>query len=175
MSALTVHITTLYVALAQAGVRVRAAQDNVAGVKIPKFESIKEAQDSKMGLIGLGRGGKQIQTARYGAALEVLGTFLWALVQRVSVCCSLQREEALMHQHPLNCTQLCLRLLPLVAFPLCGNYYRHAKLLNCRFDMYSCCSKLPLPSVPPPNTHTGSPSWTPWTCWLSWPACRPRS
>lgn len=47
-----------------AGIKVKALQDNVAGVRIPKFESVKEAQDSKMGLIGLGKGGKQIQAAR---------------------------------------------------------------------------------------------------------------
>lgn len=44
---------------------MRAHQENVAGVKIPKFESVAEAADSKMGLIGLGKGGKQIQGARW--------------------------------------------------------------------------------------------------------------
>ena len=50
--------------LPQASVRVRATQDNVAGVKLPRFESIKEAGDGKAGLIGLGTGGKQIQECR---------------------------------------------------------------------------------------------------------------
>jgi V-type H+-transporting ATPase subunit D len=43
---------------------VRASTDNVAGVKLPKFESLKEGQGSKLGLIGLGSGGKQIQECR---------------------------------------------------------------------------------------------------------------
>jgi hypothetical protein len=51
----------------QASVKVRASQDNVAGVKLPKFESLKEGQDSKLGLIGLGSGGKQIQECRCAA------------------------------------------------------------------------------------------------------------
>lgn len=48
----------------QATVRVLTHQDNVAGVKIPQFESHKESQDSKLGLIGLGTGGRQIQECR---------------------------------------------------------------------------------------------------------------
>ena len=35
--------------------------DNVAGVKIPKFEQILEGADSKMSLTGLSKGGKAIQ------------------------------------------------------------------------------------------------------------------
>jgi len=48
----------------QASLKVKASQDNVAGVRLPKFESVKEGQDSKLGLIGLGTGGKQIQECR---------------------------------------------------------------------------------------------------------------
>ncbi|KAK9844403.1 hypothetical protein WJX74_002036 [Apatococcus lobatus] len=52
----------------QASVKVNAQQDNVAGVKLPKFERAnKEASgnsEGKMGLTGLGSGGKQIQTCR---------------------------------------------------------------------------------------------------------------
>lgn len=48
----------------QASIKVKATQDNVAGVKLPKFESFKEGVDSKLGLIGLGSGGKQIQECR---------------------------------------------------------------------------------------------------------------
>ncbi|GAB4820335.1 hypothetical protein N2152v2_007381 [Parachlorella kessleri] len=55
---------TVLDSVSQAGIKVKALQDNVAGVKIPKFESVKEPQDSRMGLIGLGKGGKQIQTTR---------------------------------------------------------------------------------------------------------------
>ncbi len=35
--------------------------DNVAGVKIPKFEQLLEGVDSKMSLTGLSKGGKAIQ------------------------------------------------------------------------------------------------------------------
>ena len=35
--------------------------DNVAGVKIPKFEQLLEGADSKMALTGLSKGGKSIQ------------------------------------------------------------------------------------------------------------------
>lgn len=48
----------------QASVRVRASQDNVAGVRLPKFEHFKDGTDSKLALIGLGNGGKQIQDCR---------------------------------------------------------------------------------------------------------------
>lgn len=48
----------------QASVKVKATQDNVAGVRLPKFESFKEGVDTKLGLIGLGTGGKQIQECR---------------------------------------------------------------------------------------------------------------
>lgn len=44
--------------------QVKASQDNVAGVRLPKFEGVKEGADSKLGLIGLGSGGKQIQECR---------------------------------------------------------------------------------------------------------------
>lgn len=48
----------------QATIRVKTSQENVAGVKLPKFESVKEGTDAKLGLIGLGTGGKQIQDCR---------------------------------------------------------------------------------------------------------------
>jgi len=48
----------------QATVRVKTSQENVAGVKLPRFESVKEGADAKLGLIGLGTGGKQIQDCR---------------------------------------------------------------------------------------------------------------
>ena len=53
---------------------MKASQDNVAGVKLPKFEGVKEAADSKLGLIGLGTGGKQIQECRksFLAAVDLL-------------------------------------------------------------------------------------------------------
>jgi V-type H+-transporting ATPase subunit D len=48
----------------QATIKVASATGNVAGVKIPKFECLKEDGDSKIALIGLGTGGKQIQDCR---------------------------------------------------------------------------------------------------------------
>lgn len=41
--------------------QVKASMDNVAGVKIPKFEQFTEGVDTKMALTGLGAGGKAIQ------------------------------------------------------------------------------------------------------------------
>jgi len=48
----------------QASIRVKLTQDNVAGVKLPRFESVKQGSDPKLGMIGLGTGGKQIQECR---------------------------------------------------------------------------------------------------------------
>lgn len=64
-----------------ATIRVRAKQDNVAGVKLPKFEYFSEAGSGGEGstgrsnvLTGLARGGQQIQLCRsaYIKAIEVL-------------------------------------------------------------------------------------------------------
>jgi len=55
---------TLLDSVDQASVRVKTCQDNVAGVKLPRFESVKEGTDAKLSLIGLGTGGKQIQECR---------------------------------------------------------------------------------------------------------------
>ncbi|PRW21131.1 V-type proton ATPase subunit D-like isoform A [Chlorella sorokiniana] len=68
---------TVFDSVDQASVKVRASQDNVAGVKLPRFESVKEgggAVDSKLGLIGLGSGGKQIQECRksFLSAIDLL-------------------------------------------------------------------------------------------------------
>jgi V-type H+-transporting ATPase subunit D len=49
----------------QASVRVNAHTDNVAGVKIPRFERVMTgAGDTKMHLTGLGKGGQQVQQCR---------------------------------------------------------------------------------------------------------------
>lgn len=59
----------------QALIKVRARQDNVAGVKLPKFEHFLEtAGENKNMLTGLGRGGQQIQLARaaFVRAVELL-------------------------------------------------------------------------------------------------------
>jgi V-type H+-transporting ATPase subunit D len=58
----------------QPTVKVKASMDNVAGVKIPKFEQFTEGVDNKMALTGLGAGGKAIQAARkkYVDAIQLL-------------------------------------------------------------------------------------------------------
>ena len=58
----------------KATVKVRARQDNVAGVKLPKFEHFTEAGESKNDLTGLGRGGQQIQLSRsaFMRSVEIL-------------------------------------------------------------------------------------------------------
>lgn len=60
--------------VASATVKVRAKQDNVAGVKLPKFEYFTEAGETKNDLTGLARGGQQIQLCRasFIKAVEVL-------------------------------------------------------------------------------------------------------
>jgi hypothetical protein len=63
--------------------------DNVAGVKIPKFEQFTEGVDTKMALTGLGAGGKAIQAcslhpeqfsspkrSAWGSGVQ---TFLWSV------------------------------------------------------------------------------------------------
>lgn len=55
-------------------VHVKHRVDNVAGVKIPKYEYIKEAGESKMDLTGLAAGGQQVSRCRdaYSKTLELL-------------------------------------------------------------------------------------------------------
>lgn len=57
-----------------ASVRVRSRQENVAGVKLPKFEYFTEGEMTKNDLTGLARGGQQVQGCRlaYLKAIEVL-------------------------------------------------------------------------------------------------------
>ncbi|KAE8669541.1 V-type proton ATPase subunit D [Hibiscus syriacus] len=56
-----------------ANLKVRSRQENVAGVKLPKFEYFTEGE-SKNDLTGLARGGQQVQQCRaaYVKAIEVL-------------------------------------------------------------------------------------------------------
>ena len=42
---------------------MKATLDNVAGVRIPKFEKVGEGHDTNMALTGLGSGGKAIQVS----------------------------------------------------------------------------------------------------------------
>lgn len=60
----------------QASFKVYSQQDNVAGVKIPKFQHAKigTGTDLKMELTGLGSGGQQIQNCRksFTSAVELL-------------------------------------------------------------------------------------------------------
>jgi V-type H+-transporting ATPase subunit D len=57
-----------------AQVKVTGGLDNVAGVKIPKFISQVSSGENKMDMIGLGRGGQQLQQCRkaYLNAVELL-------------------------------------------------------------------------------------------------------
>ncbi|KAK9837412.1 hypothetical protein WJX81_000614 [Elliptochloris bilobata] len=67
--------TTVLDSVESASVRVNAQQDNVAGVKIPRFERVMTgASDTKMHLTGLGKGGQQVQYCRkaYMTAVELL-------------------------------------------------------------------------------------------------------
>lgn len=48
----------------QATVKVHAQTDNVAGVKLPKFEQLNSGSGAKMNLTGLGAGGQQVQSTR---------------------------------------------------------------------------------------------------------------
>lgn len=56
-----------------ASVKVRSRQENVAGVKLPRFEHFSEGE-TKNDLTGLARGGQQVQACRgaYVKAIEVL-------------------------------------------------------------------------------------------------------
>lgn len=59
----------------RATVRVGAKQDNVAGVKIPKFsQQVETGTQNKMELTGLGKGGAQVQECRksFLTSLELL-------------------------------------------------------------------------------------------------------
>eukprot|EP00271_Cylindrocystis_brebissonii_P020873 TRINITY_DN7171_c0_g1_i1.p1 TRINITY_DN7171_c0_g1~~TRINITY_DN7171_c0_g1_i1.p1 ORF type:complete len:248 (+),score=47.97 TRINITY_DN7171_c0_g1_i1:140-883(+) len=58
----------------KATVKVRAKTDNVAGVKLPKFEHFVEAGETKNDLTGLARGGRDIQLCRaaFVKAIELL-------------------------------------------------------------------------------------------------------
>lgn len=60
--------------VAHAQVRVRAAADNVAGVRVPKFQVDYQGNESNMELTGLGKGGQQVQACRktYLETLELL-------------------------------------------------------------------------------------------------------
>lgn len=55
---------TVFDAVDSASVKVHAQQDNVAGVRIPKFEQLDVKVESKMNLTGLGAGGQQVQATR---------------------------------------------------------------------------------------------------------------
>ncbi|CAH9084501.1 unnamed protein product [Cuscuta europaea] len=57
-----------------ATLKVRSRQENIAGVKLPKFEHFSEAGETKNDLTGLARGGQQVQACRvaYVKAIELL-------------------------------------------------------------------------------------------------------
>ena len=58
----------------QAKFRVRTRQENVSGVFLPQFESLKVEGTSEFGMTGLGKGGQQVQKSRetYTRAVETL-------------------------------------------------------------------------------------------------------
>ena len=58
----------------KATIKVKARQDNIAGVKLPKFEPVVETGELKGDLTGLARGGQQIQLCRsaFMKVVEVL-------------------------------------------------------------------------------------------------------
>ncbi|KAJ7962758.1 V-type proton ATPase subunit D [Quillaja saponaria] len=83
--ALTVQFQAKYVAgdnikhivlenVREASLKVRSRQENVAGVKLPKFEYITDGETTKNDLTGLARGGQQVQQCRvaYVKAIELL-------------------------------------------------------------------------------------------------------
>ncbi|KAK7318694.1 hypothetical protein RJT34_03400 [Clitoria ternatea] len=58
----------------EASLRVRSRQENIAGVKLPKFDYTNDGGVTKNDLTGLARGGQQVQQCRaaYIKAIEVL-------------------------------------------------------------------------------------------------------
>lgn len=65
---------TIFDNVEKAQVKVKASTDNVAGVKLPRFEYLNDNTESKMDMTGLGKGGQQIQSCRqsYLQAVELL-------------------------------------------------------------------------------------------------------
>lgn len=65
---------TIFDNVESAQVHVKHRVDNVAGVKIPKYEFLREAGESKMDLTGLAAGGHQVTRCRdaYTKTLELL-------------------------------------------------------------------------------------------------------
>eukprot|EP00959_Pyramimonas_sp_CCMP1952_P194673 4070767-Pyramimonas_sp.AAC.1 len=65
---------TIFDNVEKAQIKVKASTDNVAGVKLPRFEYINDNTESKMDMTGLGKGGQQIQSCRqsYLQAVELL-------------------------------------------------------------------------------------------------------
>ena len=50
--------------------KVHAQTDNVAGVKLPKFEQLESGSGAKMNLTGLGSGGQQVQSTRKVSVMQ---------------------------------------------------------------------------------------------------------
>lgn len=62
--------------------QVKATMDNVAGVKIPKFEQIVEGADTRMALTGLSKGGKSIQVRTMVIIHHSISTHMHRVVLR---------------------------------------------------------------------------------------------
>ena len=65
---------TVKESIESASMRVKIAEENVAGVRLPIFKQTDDAIGSNLQLVGLGKGGQSIQKARetFLTALEVL-------------------------------------------------------------------------------------------------------
>eukprot|EP00246_Nothoceros_aenigmaticus_P003604 TRINITY_DN14784_c0_g1_i1.p1 TRINITY_DN14784_c0_g1~~TRINITY_DN14784_c0_g1_i1.p1 ORF type:complete len:276 (+),score=76.89 TRINITY_DN14784_c0_g1_i1:177-1004(+) len=65
---------TVFENVETATIKVKARTENVAGVKLPKFEHVVEAGETKNDLTGLARGGQQIKLCKsaYVKAVELL-------------------------------------------------------------------------------------------------------
>lgn len=115
--------------------QVNAQQDNVAGVKLPKFERAnKEASGSsegKMGLTGLGSGGKQIQTCRQSFLTTV--DLLIELASLQTAFLTLDEE--------IKKTNRRVNALDNVVRPRLENTISYIKVLSCtEASFMACCN-----------------------------------
>lgn len=79
--------------------RINAHQDNVAGVKIPRFERVMTgASDTKMHLTGLGKGGQQVQQCRKvrrrGGPVRCCGAVVLMPWWFAGACCAWRAAQA---------------------------------------------------------------------------------
>lgn len=97
-------------AVQQAQVRVIAQTDNVAGVRIPKFEQRNTGGESKMGLTGLGKGGQQVQQCRKVCrqpSRQKAKRHLYSECHCPATMCNVTRTRQLLQSLPGCCS--CMR------------------------------------------------------------------